>query len=107
LKIIKAALLGLLIGFSATLLHNAFEPFGFILSLLLTYLGVLFVGKSFFYLRYQIIASATWLAVVLRGGTAGVGDELLIYGNTYGNLFLIGGFLTLLVALISGKSYRN
>ena len=39
--------------------------------------------------------------------TAGVGDELLIYGNTYGNLFLIGGFLTLLLALISGKSYRN
>jgi uncharacterized membrane protein len=42
----------------------------------------------------------------MKAGTLGVGDELLIYGNTYGNLFLVGGFIALLLALILGKSYR-
>jgi len=46
------------------------------------------LSKTFFYLRYQILASAAWLAVVLIAGNPGSGDEILIYGNTYGNIFL-------------------
>lgn len=106
MKIVKAIIFGVVLGFSATLLHNSFEPFGFISSLLLTFLGVRFIGKAYFLLRYQILTAISWLAVVMKAGTLGVGDELLIYGNTYGNLFLVGGFIALLLALILGKSYR-
>ena len=58
------------------------------------------LSKTFFYLRYQILASAAWLAVVLYAGNPGSGDELLIYGNTYGNIFLIAGFITLMISLV-------
>jgi len=58
------------------------------------------LSKTFFYLRYQVIASAAWLAVVLYAGNPGTGDELLIYGNTYGNIFLIVGFITLMISLV-------
>ncbi|MEY4888482.1 MAG: hypothetical protein RL237_545 [Actinomycetota bacterium] len=58
------------------------------------------LSKTFFYLRYQVIASAAWLAVVLYAGNPGSGDELLIYGNTYGNIFLIVGFITLMISLV-------
>jgi len=44
------------------------------------------------------------LVVVVKAGTPGTGDELLIYGNTYGNLFLIGGFFALLLGLLVKKS---
>jgi hypothetical protein len=42
--------------------------------------------------------------VVVKAGTPGAGDELLIYGNTYGNLFLLGGLLALLLGLLAKKS---
>ena len=58
------------------------------------------LSKTFFYLRYQVIASAAWLAVVLLAGNPGSGDEILIYGNTYGNIFLIVGFITLMISLV-------
>jgi hypothetical protein len=58
------------------------------------------LSKTFFYLRYQVIASAAWLAVVLLAGNPGSGDEILIYGNTYGNIFLIVGFITLIISLV-------
>jgi len=41
---------------------------------------------------------------VVKAGTPGAGDELLIYGNTYGNLFLIGGLVALLLGLLAKKS---
>ena len=107
MKIIKSVLFGALIAFSATLLHNYLPPFGFVASLLLTYLGIRVVGQNLYYLRYQVLAGATWLAVVIRAGTPGDGDELLIYGNTYGNLFLLGGFIAIVTALITTRSKSN
>jgi hypothetical protein len=82
------------------MLHNIYPPFGFIGSILLTIIGMNVLSKTFFNLRYQVIASAAWLAVVLYAGNPGSGDELLIYGNTYGNIFLIVGFITLMISLV-------
>lgn len=107
MKIIESALFGVIIGFCATLLHNFAPPFGFIAALILTFFGIRAVGQSFFYLRYQVIAAATWLAVVIRAGTPGLGDEILIYGNTYGNLFLLCGFVTAVASLIKLPSRSN
>jgi hypothetical protein len=74
--------------------------------LILTFLGIKVVGQRFFYLRYQIYAAAAWLAVVIRAGTPGNGDEILVYGNTYGNLFRTGGFFALVAALVTTRSKR-
>ena len=100
MKVIRSLLLGTLIGFCAIMLHNIYPPFGFIGSIVLTFMGMSIASKTFFYLRYQVLASAAWLAVVLYAGNPGSGDELLIYGNTYGNIFLIVGFITLIISLV-------
>jgi uncharacterized membrane protein YeaQ/YmgE (transglycosylase-associated protein family) len=104
MKILKSILFGALIGFCATMLHNLYSPYGFIASLILTFLGIRVIGQTLFKVSYQLIAALAWLVVVLKAGTPGTGDELLIYGNTYGNLFLIGGLFALLLGLVVKKS---
>ena len=103
MKVIRSLLLGTLIGFCAIMLHNVYPPFGFIGSILLTFTGMKILSKTFFYLRYQVLASAAWLGVVLFAGNPGSGDEILIYGNTYGNIFLITGFITLVISLVTPR----
>ena len=104
MKILQSTFFGAFIGFCATMLHNIYNPYGFLASLLLTFLSIKAVGQTFFYVRYQLFAAISWLAVVVRAGSLGAGNELLIYGNTYGNLFLIGGFIVLILGLILKKS---
>ena len=104
MKILQSIIFGAFSGFCATMLHNIYNPYGFLASLLLTFLSIKAVGQTFFYVRYQLFAAISWLAVVVRAGSLGAGNELLIYGNTYGNLFLIGGFIVLILGLILKKS---
>jgi len=104
MNFLKAVIFGALIGYCGVLLHNFMPPFGFLTTLILTFLGIKVVRQRFFYLRYQIYAAAAWLAVVVRAGTPGNGDEILVYGNTYGNLFLLGGFISIVLALFSARS---
>jgi hypothetical protein len=99
--------LGLLVGFSATLLHNIFPPFGLIGAIILTYLGVKVSEQIFIFKRYQIYTSLAWLLVVVRAGSIGFADELLIYGNTSGNVFMIGGFLAILFGFFSKTSFTR
>jgi uncharacterized membrane protein YeaQ/YmgE (transglycosylase-associated protein family) len=104
MKTIKSIIFGAFIGFCATMLHNLYSPYGFIASLLLTFLGIRVIGQTLFKISYQLTAALAWLLVVLKAGTPGTGDELLIYGNTYGNLFLIGGLIALFLGLFVKKS---
>jgi uncharacterized membrane protein YeaQ/YmgE (transglycosylase-associated protein family) len=104
MKTIKSIIFGAFIGFCATMLHNLYSPYGFIASLFLTFLGIRVIGQTLFKISYQLIAALAWLLVVLKAGTPGTGDELLIYGNTYGNLFLIGGLIALFLGLFVKKS---
>jgi uncharacterized membrane protein YeaQ/YmgE (transglycosylase-associated protein family) len=107
MKFLKSVFLGLLVGFSATLLHNIFPPFGLIGAIILTYLGVKVSEQIFIFKRYQIYTSLAWLLVVVRAGSIGFADELLIYGNTSGNVFMIGGFLALLFGFFSKTSFTR
>ena len=107
MKFLKSVFLGLLIGFSATLLHNIFPPFGLIGAIILTYLGVKVSEQIFIFKRYQIYTSLAWLLVVVRAGSIGFADELLIYGNTSGNVFMIGGFLAILFGFFSKTSFTR
>jgi uncharacterized membrane protein YeaQ/YmgE (transglycosylase-associated protein family) len=104
MKIFQSIIFGAFIGFCATMLHNIYNPYGFIASLLLTYLSIKAIGQTFFYTRYQLFAAISWLLVVVKEGSPGAGNEILIYGNTYGNLFLVGGFIVLILGLITKKS---
>jgi len=107
MKFLKSVFLGLLVGFSATLLHNIFPPFGLIGAIILTYLGVKVSEQIFIFKRYQIYTSLAWLLVVVRAGSIGFADELLIYGNTTGNVFMVGGFLAILFGFFSKTSFTR
>jgi len=107
MKFLKSVFLGLLVGFSATLLHNIFPPFGLIGAIILTYLGVKVSEQIYIFKRYQIYTSLAWLLVVVRAGSIGFADELLIYGNTSGNVFMIGGFLAILFGFFSKTSFTR
>jgi len=100
MRYLNSILFGAFLGFTATLLHNAWQPVGLIASLVVTYLGIKLLGIKYYYKRFRLLSAISWLAVVLRGSTVGLGDELLIYGNTYGNLFLLLGFITLVLAVL-------
>ena len=104
MKLMQSALFGALLGFCGTMLHNFNQPIGLILSLILTYIGFKVVGQKFIYLRYQVIAAASWLALVIRASTPWSGDEILITGNTFGNLFLLGGFTAIIISMFKSRS---
>ena len=107
MNLIQSAFFGALLGFCGTMLHNFSQPIGFIISLILTYLGFKVVGQKFIYLRYQVIAVVSWLALVIRASTPWSGDEILITGNTLGNLFLLGGFTTIIISMFKSRSRFN
>lgn len=104
MRYLYSILFGAFLGFTATILHNAWHPIGFVLALLLTYLGIKLLGVKFYFRRFKVVASLAWLLVVIRAGTPGLGDELLIYGNSYGNQFLLFGFVAAFIAVITPKS---
>jgi len=106
-NLIQSAFFGALLGFCGTMLHNFSQPIGFIISFILTYLGFKVVGQKFIYLRYQVIAAASWLALVIRASTPWSGDEILITSNTLGNLFLLGGFTTIIISMFKSRSRFN
>ncbi len=93
LKALGALSLGALISFVGIVLHNSIHPFGILLALLTTAVGIGFVGQLFGARRFKIIAATAWLLVALRAGSYGLSQELLIISNVYGNVFLLGGFL--------------
>ncbi|NBU93509.1 MAG: hypothetical protein EBS18_02975 [Actinobacteria bacterium] len=104
MRYIYSLIFGAFLGFAATILHNAWQPIGFVLALLLTYLGIKLLGVKYYFRRFKVVASLAWLLVVIRAGTPGLGDELLIYGNTYGNVFLLFGFVVAFIAVVTPNS---
>jgi hypothetical protein len=107
MSIFKSVGLGLIVGFSSVLLHNHNLPFGLIAALLLTFVGIRSIGQLYFFRRYQVFFSLSWLLVVIRAGSPGFADEILVYGNTPGNIFLLGGLVVLLLGLIAPKSLKR
>jgi len=103
LKVIGSALYGAVIGFIGTVLHNAFQPIGILLALLTTAIGINFAGQLFGAQRFKLLAAIAWLAVALRAGTYGVSNEILVISNLYGNIFLLGGLLVAVIAVIKRR----
>ena len=103
LSAIGALFYGAVIGFIGVILHNSFEPFGILLALLTTAVGINFAGQLFGAQKYKLLAALAWLAVALRAGTYGASDEILIISNLYGNIFLLGGLLVALITVLKKR----
>lgn len=99
MKLIGSLAYGAILGAAAVLLHNAYQPWGLVLSLVGTGVGIWLIGRAWGLRRYKFFAALTWAAVILRAGTLGVGNELLILGNMTGNALVVGGLITLFIAV--------
>lgn len=100
MTVIKSILFALFVGVAGTFLHDSYRPFGLIVGLLALVLAVYLVRNMYQSRACSLAFSLAWVAVILRASTVGNGGELLIRGNTYGNIFAFGGALYLLISFI-------
>jgi len=99
MKFIYAALAGVLLGASATLLHLLLFPLGLILGVVATVVGIWAIGRAWRLRKFKVATAGAWLAVVIQGATLGVGGELLIQGDLAGSLLLLLGTFSLVIAV--------
>jgi len=101
MRLVGSFVWGAILGVAAVLLHDAYVPFGLILALLGSGVGIWLLGRAWGLRRYKILASIGWALAVLIGGTPGVGGELLVQGNFAGNALVIAGLATIVFAVIA------
>ena len=93
----KNVLIALLGGFFLAglgiLIHNSYSPFGLVLALTESAIGVKWIGKLTDSRQYQFLALFSWLYLVYKSGSLGVSQELLISGDRNGLTFFAGGAL--------------
>jgi hypothetical protein len=103
---LRSALFGALIALAGTFLHNSYQPVGLIVSLVALVWSLYLVGQMYKGRSHLFAFSLAWIAVIIRGSMIGNGNELLIEGNSYGNLFAFGGSLTIAVMIIIARYDR-
>ena len=100
MKIIYAAVVGALLGVSATLLHLLIFPIGLLFALIGSLIGIWALGRSWGHRKFKLIAAAAWIFVIVQGAYMGVGGELLIQGDLAGSLVILLGMLAIVIAVL-------
>ena len=93
MKFLYSIALGVATALGATLIHQTLPPLGVSLGIFTTYVMVWWVGRYAGKRRYRLFALAAWFLVIARAGSFGVGQELLIQGDSAGSALLTLGFL--------------
>ena len=99
MKLIGSLIWGGILGAAAVLLHSAFVPFGLVLALLGSGIGIWLIGRAWGMRRYKLVSAVGWALVVLQAGTPSMGGELLVQGNFAGDAFVLGGFAMLVLTI--------
>jgi hypothetical protein len=97
MKMIYSAALGLLTGIAAVLLHVFYPPLGLVIALLGTAATIWAIGRHFGSRTYKLIASITWGFILWRASSFGVGNELLVQGNSEGSALVFLGLVALFI----------
>ncbi len=98
MQILIALFFGISSGLAATLLHQSVPPLGLILGLILSYFSIWYVGRYTGKRIYKILAVCAWVLIALRAGTFGVGQELLIQGDSLGAALMVLGLMVVALA---------
>jgi hypothetical protein len=100
MKSLISFIFGALIAIGATLTHQTLPPIGLLIALGATFTAVWWVGRYFGKKRYKVWALLGWMTVIVRAGSFGVGQELLIQGDNAGSALLLIGFLLGILAAV-------
>ena len=103
MDLLLSSLFGALIAVAGIFLHNAYQPFGLVISLSALVIGFTLVKRMYERRLCNVLFIIFWLAPVTRASTLGNGGELLIQGNSYGNTYLVVGAVILMALMISYK----
>jgi hypothetical protein len=98
-KFLYAIALGAATAVGATLIHQTLPPFGVALAIITTHVMVWWIGRYTGKRRYRFYALTAWFAVILRAGSFGTGQELLIQGDSAGSALMTLGVLAGVIAL--------
>lgn len=93
MKFIYSVFIGVATALSATLIHQTLPPFGAIAAIVASYIAIWWVGRYTGKRLYKFLALMSWLAVIAKAGSFGVGNELLIQGDNPGSALLTLGFI--------------
>lgn len=97
MKMIYSAALGLLSGIAAVLLHIFYPPFGLVIALLGSAATIWAVGRHYGARSFKLIASIAWGFILWRASSFGVGNELLVQGNSEGSALVFLGLIVLFI----------
>ena len=101
MRVLVAMLAGSFSGAIAVLLHQTLPPLGIVAGLIASAITIWAVGRHTGERRYKFLAAVAWLATVVRAGTFGVAQELLVQGDGVGTALLFVG--TPLVVAVAFK----
>jgi hypothetical protein len=99
MKMIYSAALGVMAGIAAVLLHIFYPPVGLVIAILGSATTVWAIGRQFGSRTFKIIASIAWALILWRASTFGVGNELLVQGNSEGSALVLLGLLALFIVI--------
>ena len=102
----RAIFVGLFLGAIAILFHNSYSPFGLVIALIESALGLYYFTKQYPSRYLGLIAFGTWIGLVYKAGSFGVSEEILVEGNLNGFILLIGGLILNLFAVIKGRKFK-
>ena len=97
---ISSLLLGAALGALAAVAHAALFPLGLLIALFGTFAGLRLIMHRTQSRPAGALAAAGWAAVVLRAALPGTNGEILVWGQLAGTLFLAGGAISVILALL-------
>jgi hypothetical protein len=96
MKIFYSIFIGVVLGIGSIFLHLVLAPVGFIFALISSVVGIWAIGRIWGKRYLKALAGLVWLLIIMRAGTPGISNEILIQGNVLGNALINFGFLTII-----------
>ena len=101
MRAIASLLAGVATAAISILLHQSLPPFGVLAGLLISYVAIWMIGRAYGSKKYKFLGFIGWLALMLRAGTYGVGQELLVQGDGVGSTLLLIGTPIVFIAVLA------
>jgi hypothetical protein len=99
MKAIYSILIGAFLGIGSIFLHLVLPPFGFIFAIISSMVGIWAIGRTWGKRYLKVIAGCAWVIIVIRGGTPGLSNEILIQGDALGSALINIGFIAIFAAV--------
>ena len=99
MRTIYSILIGAFLGIGSIFLHLVLPPFGSIFAIFSSVVGIWAIGRMWGKRYLKVIAACAWVIIVMRAGTPGLSNEILIQGDALGSALINIGFIAIFAAV--------